>query len=73
MNKWTHDCDKCRFLGQLNTDAGSYDLYHCQAALLGGSLIARYGSDGPEYMSVPFDMASSTKMAPLQVAAILAK
>ena len=50
---YTHDCDKCIFLGgwrgkQNIEDRGlqNYDLYVC-----GDNVLARYGSDGPEYIS----------------------
>ena len=47
--RYTHDCDQCRFLGQID----QYDLYFCERADE-GSAIARYGNDGPEYASRGF-------------------
>jgi hypothetical protein len=50
--RFTHDCDACRFLGQF----GRYDLWVCpqrSGVRTSGSLIARYGSDGPDYESIP--------------------
>ena len=48
MNKdtplFTHDCDKCQFLGTFK----KHDLYFCAA---GPTVVARYGNDGPEYKS----------------------
>jgi len=43
-----HDCACCRFIGRLDGE----DLYHCRS----GSVIARRGSDGPEYRCLPFDV-----------------
>lgn len=43
--RFKHDCDICVFLGQFN----EYDLYFCDAGF--ATVIARYGDDGPEYMS----------------------
>ena len=37
-----HDCDNCRYLGHYD----NHDLYVCN-----WSVIARYGNDGPEYVS----------------------
>jgi hypothetical protein len=37
------------------TDRGTYDVYSCtpDAAIMGRTIIMRYGSDGPEYTSAP--------------------
>jgi len=45
--RFTHDCERCRFLG----DYEEYDLYVCARDGKIDTVIARYGSDGPEYMS----------------------
>ena len=44
---YKHDCDVCIYLGsyQLILD---YDLYLCQASK---TVIARWGSEGPQYVS----------------------
>ena len=47
--RYKHDCDTCTFLGTID----KYDVYNCKE----DSIIARYGSDGAEYKSVPFDTA----------------
>ncbi len=44
MPRFRHDCDRCQSLGQY----GPHDLYVCH----GGTLLARYGDDGPEYASL---------------------
>lgn len=41
----THDCDRCRFLGHEK----EHDLYLCPG--VNPTVIARYGSDGPNYLS----------------------
>lgn len=45
-----HDCDRCRFIGAAEYAGTIADYYHCPGSL-GGSLIARYGNEGPEYGS----------------------
>ena len=59
---YTHDCDKCVFIGM----AGQYDCYLCDSGIggdvWGGStLVLRYGSDGPEYVSGPVRALPVTK------------
>ena len=54
--RYTHDCDTCVFLGQYR-DATAFshkytDLYYC-ASCDSGSVLARYGSKTPDYMSAP--------------------
>jgi len=48
---FTHTaCDHCTFLGHYR----EHDLYHCAQPSLGlATIIARYGDDGPEYLSCP--------------------
>ncbi len=54
MPKFTHDCDKCQFLG---TEHGQ-DLYICAGEYmvpgLGPSIVARFGNNGPDYASMPW-------------------
>jgi hypothetical protein len=48
--RYEHDCDECRFLGRMD----EFDLYRCESAQpLKQSHIARSGSRGPEYSSMP--------------------
>ena len=49
LPNFVHDCAPCVFLGS----EAEYDFYYCANAELdmGGSIIARFGSDGPEYAS----------------------
>lgn len=53
--RFTHVCDGCTYLGQHE----EYDLYFCDgsAASFGGSTLARYGHEPPEYKSMPKFMA----------------
>jgi len=46
----THDCARCVFLGSHEHDGQIYDLYFC-GKHEDGTVIARFGSDGPEYCS----------------------
>lgn len=50
---WTHDCERCVALGPYYGSLGSaFDLYWCPTGGLGKpTVVARYGSDGPEYTS----------------------
>lgn len=56
MPKFQHDCDTCTFLGTFF----DHDVYHCGNNMGNGSIIARYGSDGPEYASMPLDALKSS-------------
>jgi hypothetical protein len=52
---FTHDCNRCVFLGEIEDKEGKHDLYICPNDLFGGSLIARFGNEGPEYRSFGVD------------------
>ena len=64
MRRYVHDCNKCIYLGEYRQppegDSSSitvyYDLYFCQGPKIkgvrsGGSVLARYGSEGSYYTS----------------------
>jgi hypothetical protein len=46
-----HDCKACVYLGTIKDKRDLYDLYYCPADLLGPTVIARWSSNGPDYMS----------------------
>jgi len=50
--QFTHDCDACEFLGRVDVDGRKADAWvdHHNGRV---GLIARYGSHGPEYCSMP--------------------
>lgn len=53
MPKYQHDCEKCKYLGTGTCPAlgeDEFDFYICTSSI-GRSIIARYGSEGPEYTS----------------------
>ena len=55
MPKHQHDCEKCHYLGTGKCPAlgeDEFDFYICTGSI-GRSMIARYGSEGPEYTSAP--------------------
>lgn len=58
-----HDCDACIFLGNFATVSGTvtrkYDVYVCPTAMGGPEVIARFGSDGPAYISRPLEMVQT--------------
>ena len=47
MPLFIHDCEECMYLGEFN----NCDLYYADHGGLPDTVIARYGSDGPEYVS----------------------
>lgn len=47
---YQHDCDCCHFLGRFQGERGPADLYAHTAGHM-PTVIARYGSDGPDYSS----------------------
>lgn len=48
---YTHDCSHCTFLGTVaDSDGQKYDLYH-HSSSFEDTVIARFGSDGPDYSS----------------------
>ena len=49
--RYIHDCQKCIFLGQFN----EFDLYFCGGTAY-NTVIARYGDDGPDYLSGMFSI-----------------
>lgn len=46
-----HDCVGCVFLGSYTWDGKEHDLYTCKQGMNWPTVIARYSSDGPDYMS----------------------
>ncbi len=55
--RYPHDCTACQFLGRFDykdspTDLRwHYDLYYCPSGL-GGTVLARWGKEGPKYSSL---------------------
>lgn len=48
-----HDCDCCTHLGTVKVYDGVYDLYSCPQGGHGVTLLARWSSNGPDYLSSP--------------------
>ena len=46
-----HDCSGCTYLGHHDDQTGQYDLYFCTQGGNIPTVIARFGSDGPDYQS----------------------
>lgn len=70
LPKYKHDCDQCHFVGNISypgplSDGSApltnADLYYCERAEsdMGGSVIARHSSDGPDYASAPVSIIKS--------------
>lgn len=51
MANFQHDCDACQFLGEYESDK-KYDLYQTG----NGSVLARFGDEGPDYTSMPLSL-----------------
>lgn len=56
--QFKHDCERCVFLGRVYSstsehekEMSDFDLYYCDGGSLYETVIARFGSDGPDYMS----------------------
>lgn len=64
---YTHDCDCCTYLGTLvnGPDTERVDCYLCGNAQT-GSLIARTGSDGADYDSMPMDLLTPAIVAQME-------
>jgi hypothetical protein len=61
MPTYIHDCTECKFLGTVTIHDRVADLYYCNPSNqeLSGTLIARYGDEGPNYSSgIGFAMTS---------------
>lgn len=54
--KFKHDCDGCIFLSWVPIGPEGHDLYFCPKCD-GGSIIARYGDEGSQYSSAPWQIA----------------
>ena len=51
FDTYKHDCDRCTPLGSWSDGQRICDLYYCDKFKLMPTVIARHGSDGPEYTS----------------------
>lgn len=63
--QYEHDCTRCEFLGRYSfegpladgkTEHIDSDLYYCPGTLMGGSILCRCSSDGPDYASMPLNL-----------------
>jgi len=53
--KFKHDCDKCIFI----QNTPNHDLYLCAQGGHLVTMVARWGEEGPDYDSVPFETVLS--------------
>ena len=58
MPKFIHDCKICTFLGTEETEHGEADFYICGNSVR--SVVIRFSDDGPDYASMPYEMAQVT-------------
>jgi len=49
--RYKHDCENCVFLGNFTLDVTYYDFYVCAAGKNISTVVARYSSDDPDYIS----------------------
>lgn len=59
--RYTHDCNKCRFITAIFGDDGVEDWYVCDG--FDRSVIARRSNDGPDYWSMPTSMVNPGRVA----------
>jgi hypothetical protein len=65
--RYKHDCELCKYLGRY----GKHDLYYCPGGWSQSeTIIARYSSEGPDYIS---GLVFAEDFAPLTVARDRAK
>ena len=57
--RFYHDCDRCCFTGHYVAEGREADGWFCAGTVLGGSIVLRYGNDGPDYSSVPVVVATN--------------
>jgi hypothetical protein len=55
--RFSHDCDRCCFTGHYIAEGREVDGWFCAGAVLGGSIILRYGDGPPDYSSIPLVVA----------------
>ena len=65
--QFTHDCDRCVFVGHFVADGQHYDLYHC-GQHGNATVIGRFSDAGPDYTS---GMCFSFGLSPVLTEAIL--
>lgn len=56
MPRFKHDCEKCQFVGTFEGCDG-YVCVSPNRTFGAGSVVVRYGDDGPDYASVPMEIA----------------
>lgn len=66
---YTHDCQRCHYLGMCIGGGRLTDLFICQ----GKTLIARYGNEGAEYYATPREYARPNGHSELWAAKFLAE
>lgn len=64
--RWTHDCDQCVYLGPF----GAYDLYACIDGWDIAGHVARYGTDGPDYISASILTGLSPELQEVRLRAL---
>lgn len=53
-----HDCESCKFVKSMTLEKRQVDWYVCKS-VLGFTVVGRYGSNGPEYWSLPIEVLKS--------------
>jgi hypothetical protein len=56
LQNFYHDCDHCKYMGSYEVEEHHYDFYYHDINTAGIGLVARYGSDGGDYISVPANL-----------------
>ena len=70
--KYKHDCMRCHFLGQTIGGQRIHDLYVCAPnPERSPTLVARFGDDGPDYLSISANYVNPNGHAELFIASHL--
>lgn len=64
---YLHDCTGCIFLGNHEWQGQTYDLYTCRQGINWPTVLARFSSDGPDYLS-GLEVARQIEILPLHEA-----
>lgn len=50
---WKHDCEACEYDCTIESGKHLYDIYFCRRGALGHTVVARFGDQGHDYVSIP--------------------
>lgn len=62
---YDHDCENCKFLSTMTIECVLYDFYSCDTGYY-LTRVARYGSTGSDYLSLPHFLDSNSDIEPFK-------